>query len=314
MPKHSLGLTLVQMRALVSVVEAGGFTSAAQLLHVQQPTVSAEIQRLEQRCGFELLERRGGTRLTKEGRRLYEEARAVLAAAEKWESVLLELQNSRRGRAQIGSGHTIGTYVLPRLVAQFRAVHPGIEVGLRTNDSAASLDALVKGELDLAIVKDQLALPDFVSRRHVFDDQLMIVAPPGHSLAGRQVTIDDLAYETFVVLDGSSEVRQALVQAFLAHGHTLKVLCEFGQNEALKQAVESGLGPSILSRFAVARDLEEGRLTMLDVEEFPIPRAWDIIWVESRTLTEAAKRLRDFVLADDRLRLGLPVAQSAQPA
>jgi DNA-binding transcriptional LysR family regulator len=143
MPKHSLGLTLVQMRALVSVVEAGGFTGAAQRLHVQQPTVSAEIQRLEQRCGFELLERRGGTRLTKEGRRLYEEARAVLAAAEKWESVLLELQNSRRGRAQIGSGHTIGTYVLPRLVAQFRAVHPGIEVGLRTNNSAASLDALV---------------------------------------------------------------------------------------------------------------------------------------------------------------------------
>lgn len=301
---NALGLTLVQLRALVFVADAGGFTRAAQRLRVQQPTVSAEISRLEQRCGLELFERRGGTRLTKEGQRLYEEARAVLAAVEKWESVLLELQNSRRGRTQIGSGHTIGTYVLPRLVADFRAVHPGIEIGLRTSNSAANLDALLKGELDLAIVKERLVFPDFVARRHVFDDELIIIAPPRHRLAGRLLAVDDIVDETFVVLDSSSEVREALVQVFHAHGRTLKVLCEFGQNEAIKQAVESGLGPSILSHFAVARDLAEGRLTKLEVEEFPIPWAWDIVWLESRTPTEAAKKLRDFLLADRRRRSG----------
>ena len=172
-----------ELRHLLLIVEHGTFTEAARRAHLSQPALSASVRRLEEAFGARLLHRgRDGARLTAAGEALLPSARASLAALEDGRRAVAEVMDLRAGEVRLGAGTTAATYLLPPVLARYRARHPGIRYLLRETTTAEGLEALERGELDMAVVTSEGHEPWFM-------DELVLVGPPGHAERGPFVTL-----------------------------------------------------------------------------------------------------------------------------
>src|SRR6185295_3224975 len=144
---------LEPLRHLTLVAQHGTFTAAARHAHVTQPALSASIHRLEQQMGAKLFDRGpGGATLTAAGAALLPRARAALAAVEEGRRAVAEVMGLSVGSVRVGAGATVCTYYLPRTLARFRTLHPGVQIHLREANPSDLLDALEAGDLDLVIL------------------------------------------------------------------------------------------------------------------------------------------------------------------
>ena len=129
------------------------------------------------------------------------------------------------------------------------------------------------------------------------DNPLVVIAPPGHRLAGTtDITLEQLVKETFVVREKASGTRIAMERFFKEHGFALSTKMEMTSNESIKNAVQAGLGLGLVSMHTVRLELETGRLVVLDVEDFPILRHWYIVHRKGKRLSSVARAFKDFVL------------------
>ena len=143
-----------------------------------------------------------------------------------------------------------------------------------------------------------------ISFEPCFHDDMVLIVPPGHRLADcRQVSIDDLASEPFVLREKGSGTRLATERALQAAGNLhlsdLQIVSEMGSAEAIRQAVRVGLGCSIISRCAVTDDLEHGLLYALDLEGVQLSRQFHLVWHNQRTLSPLALAFRSFLLSEN---------------
>lgn len=239
-------MELHQLRYLVAIAETGNFTRAAQRIHVTQPSLSQQIMKLERELGHKLFHRLGRRAVpTEAGAVLLERARRILHEVDDATRDLRDDPNAAR-RISVGATATISPYLVPRLLARCRELHPNLQVQTRENFRDQLAHAVAEGELDLAI----LSLP--VSDRRlsvepVFDEPLLLVVGKNHRLATKpRVTPSDLTGETFILTgDGSSLAEQ--IRRFCGDhdfephiGH----LC--AQIASVKALVSLGAGISIL--------------------------------------------------------------------
>lgn len=177
----------MELRQLVyfeAVVRCGGFTRAAESLHVAQPAVSAQIRRLESELGVALLART--TRrvsLTHAGEVFLARTRRVLGELEAARGDLAQLAAVLRGRVTLGATQVIGVFDLPAALAQFHSLYPGVALTLRSGLIAQLLAALDGGEVDLVLGPIHSDLPYRYAALPLVDEQLVVVTPPGHPLA-----------------------------------------------------------------------------------------------------------------------------------
>lgn len=252
-------LTIRRLGLLVALAEHGSVTAAARASRMSQPALSQNLRALERHYGIPLTMRVGRRIvLTNPARMIVDYARRVLRLVEESEAAVRETVGLRRGRLAIGASTTPGTYLLPRMLGEFRARHPEIELELRIGDTREVEEWVVQGALDFGVIgetTEQLGLVVTPFRR----DELVVVTPPVHSLARRpRIDAEALAAQPLIVRERGSSTRGVLERALVAHGHSLNVLFELGSTEAILQAVTAGLGPSVVSELAVA-DGGEGR-------------------------------------------------------
>jgi LysR family transcriptional activator of glutamate synthase operon len=242
----------VELRQLAyfdAVVRHGGFTRAAEQLHVAQPAISAQIRRLERELGAELLER--STRrmsLTQAGELFLERARQVLAQLAVARSDLDELAAVERGRVRIGATEVLGSFDLPAALAGFRRRHPGVALTLRSGLVGDLLADLDDGEVDVVLgpVHADL-LPRYLARPLV-GESLVLVTPPGHRLtAGRSAGLAAASDEAFVCLPAGSGLRAILVAAAAAVGFVPRIEFETYSPASIRALVSAGLGVALLA-------------------------------------------------------------------
>lgn len=257
-------MTLDQLRVFVAVAERRHVTRAARALDLAQSAVSASIAALEDEFGVRLFNRVGrGIEPTDAGRMFVDEARAVLDRAAAARLKLSELGAVRRGTLALHASQTIAGYWLPGRLQAFRARHPQIEIRIAigtTSDVAASLH---DGRADLGFIEGDIAGP-CLDCTMVARDHLMLVVAPGHRWAGRgSLSPADLTQADWVLREpgsGSrSEFERVLVALGIAPG-ALRVTLELPSDEAVRAAVEAGLGATVLSGAVAARSLEAGLL------------------------------------------------------
>ena len=278
-------VTLRQLRTFKTVADLKSFSLAAQHLRLSQPSVSYQVKELEEALGLPLLDRLGkSVHLTEAGSILYSYTRRTLDVLDEAAVAFEEMRGIKRGNLRVGASTTVGIYLLPAALGAFKKLHPGIVISLEIGTRVRVQEQVLLNELDLAVVGPALKDPDLAILPFV-SDELVVIAPAGHALAGRRgLKLKELESQPFVMREPASGSRWSLEKAARKAGAKLNVAMELGSNGAIKHAVESGLGLAVISRYACALELSSKRLVELDIKEFPIRRDWHIVHLRRRRL------------------------------
>jgi DNA-binding transcriptional LysR family regulator len=290
-------MTLEQLRVFVAVAERQHMTRAAESLHLAQSAVSAAVAALEARHGAKLFHRVGrGIELTEAGKLFLGEARGVLARAEAAELVLSELGGLQRGTLSLYASQTIASYWLPRHLVAFRRAHPGIEIRLAVGNTAQAAEAVHQGLAELGFIEGAIDDP-ILTINEVARDQLVVVVGAEHqSCTGERVELTQLTDLAWVLREPGSGTRSAFEAAITASGiplQEIKVVLELPTNEAVRAAVEAGMGATAISASVAASGLEAGLLKQIKVT---LPeRAFHVVRHAERYRTAAADALLQLI-------------------
>lgn len=299
-------LTLRQLQVFEAAARLGGYTRASEALHLSQPAVSMQIRQLEEQTGMPLFEQVGKKiHLTDAGRALYRHAQSILAQVQGAQLELEEMRGVRRGQLDITVAST-ANYFAPQLLAAFCQRHPEVKVSLDVSNREHILAQLGENDKDLAIMGRPPEESGLVA--HPFmENPLVVIAAPNHPLARlRAIPPARLAEEPFISRESGSGTRMAAERFFDAAGLRLAIAMEMSSNEAIKQAVQAGLGLGVLSVHTLEMELALNRLAVLDVQGFPILRHWYAVHREGKRFSAVAQAFLDFVMQEADALLSMP--------
>lgn len=291
------------LRALdlyVSVVEVGSLGRAARAHGIAQPSASSRIRNLERQLGLQLLDRSPtGSTPTPSGVVVAGWANEILRAAHELEGGLAALKAEQVGRLRIAASYTIAEYLLPGWLSRFVGDHRGDKIALAVANSTVVLEMLERGDADLGFIETPLATPS-MSELVVAHDELVAVVAPAHSWAGGgAIPADRLARTPLVMREQGSGTREALVAALREAGlDAPKSVMELGSTSAVRSAVISGNSPTVISRLAVAADIDRGLLVEIAIDGLKIERRLRAVWPHRKPLARLAQALVT-ELADD---------------
>lgn len=294
-----INITLRQLQVFEAVARHLSYTRAAEALHLSQPATSMQIKQLEEVAGIPLFEQFGKKIfLTEAGKRFQPYCQNIIQQLNDAETMLANL-NGMHGKLTICVASTAG-YFMPPLLAEFCKLHPNTQISLNVTNRETLLQLLANNEMDIAIMGRSPEGHDLEAVSFM-ENPLVVIAPINHPLAKeRNIPMARMAQETFLVRESGSGTRTAMEQFFAEHKITLTTGTEMSTNEAIKQAVQAGMGLSILSRHTIQLELDTNRLTVLDVKNFPIQRHWYVIHRKGKHLTTVAQAFKAFVLENIR--------------
>lgn len=293
-----LHVTLRQLQVFEAVARHLSFSRAAEELHLTQPAVSMQIRQLDESVGLPLFEQIGKKIfLTDAGKEIYHYSRNIAQQLAEAEAVLEEMKGLKRGKLNISVVST-ANYFAPQLLALFCQRHSGVTLSLNVVNREVLLNQLANNEMDLGVMGQPPEGLDIVAEPFM-ENPLVVIASPGHPLAAeRNILLPRLAEETFIVREQGSGTRSAMERFFLQHGLTLSTGMEMSTDEAIKQAVQAGMGLGIVSMLTLSLELETRRLAVLDVESFPIRRNWFVVHRKGKRLSTVAQAFKAFLLQE----------------
>ncbi|MDH5479747.1 MAG: LysR family transcriptional regulator [Nitrosomonas sp.] len=293
-----LHLTLRQLKVFESVARYLSYSHAARVLHLSQPAVSMQIKQLEENVSLPLFEQMGKQiSLTEAGRELYHYSRAISQQLADMEVALDELKGMERGKLNI-SVVTTANYFAPHLLAKFCQRYQGVTISLNVSNRETVLKQLADNVIDLAIMGQPPENQDIASESFM-ENPLVVIAPPNHPLCKvSKIAVKRLGKEIFLVREPGSGTRSAMERFFAAHKVSINKGMETDTTEAIKQAVQAGMGLGIMSQHTAELELETGRLKVLDVQGFPIKRYWHVVNRKNKRLSGVAQAFREFLLKE----------------
>lgn len=263
-------MTLDQLRIFIEVADRGHVTRAAEALGMSQSAVSAAVAALEGGYQTRLFDRVGrGIQLTETGRIFLREARAVVDRAAMARSVLQDLAGFPAGSVDIAASQTIATYWLPRRLAAFHSANPRVRLNVLIRNTNEVETAVADGEVNIGLVEGPTQHPALI-RQQIDRDQIVLVVaadqpPPPVKARGRL----DLKAVTWVIREAGSGTRRVLEDLVRREGLSiddLNIQLVLPSNEAVREAIEAGVGATIISRHVVASAIAAGKLTEIPIQ------------------------------------------------
>nr|YP_008965673.1 probable RuBisCO transcriptional regulator [Porphyridium purpureum]ATJ02876.1 putative RuBisCO transcriptional regulator [Porphyridium purpureum]BAO23649.1 probable RuBisCO transcriptional regulator [Porphyridium purpureum] len=298
-----LPFTIDQLRILKAIATEGSFKRAADSLYISQPAVSLQVQNLEKQLNIPLFDR-GGKKacLTEAGDLLLRNGTRILAMCEETCRALEDLQNLQGGSLIVGASQTTGTYLMPRLIGLFRQQYPQVIVQLQVHSTRRIAWSVANGQIDLAVIGGEIPseLKQILQITSYAEDELALILPKSHPFSKYQnIKKEDLYRLRFITLDTHSTIRKVIDKILNQHGidsSRLTVEMELNSIEAIKNAVQSGLGVAFVSVSAIAKELELGILHWAKIENVTVKRMLSILVNPSRYRSKAAERFRNEIL------------------
>jgi DNA-binding transcriptional LysR family regulator len=290
--------TLHQLKVFEVAARHGSFTRAAEELFLTQPTVSMQIKQLTKIVGLPLFEQVGKKLyLTGAGKALFSTCQQVFDKLSQFEMTIADMKGLKQGHLSL-TVVTTAKYVVPRLLGPFCQTYPGIDVSLKVTNHDRLLERLSENQDDLYILS-QLPQNMDISVYPFLENPMVVVASCEHPLAKeRDIPLERMADEPIIMRETGSGTRRAVQKVFDDRKLSLKIKLELASNEAIKQAVAGGLGISVLSRHTLALEGAMGKITILDVQEFPIKSHWYVIHLASRQLSVVARAFLEYLQTD----------------
>lgn len=302
-------MDLRQLEILCAISETGSFTGAGNKLHVSQSAISRQVLLLEDELGEPVFIRQGrGAVPTRAGQTLIELGRRLLEDLTSTVGQIRDEHQELGGTVRIAGGMTVCLYVLPTLLKAFRRAHPKVEVKLITGATPRLVRHLRTGLADLALLTLPVDEPSFVVVP-ALREELLLVMPPDHALAGRpKVRPTDLALEPFVLFEPQSNTRRAADRLFTEFGIAPRVVLETENVEILKALVSIGMGLTIIPYQAIAQEVRAGTLACARISGAGLTR--ETGWVYPR-LTHMPRAVQELIRLFDDVRPSLRLGPDA---
>lgn len=306
-----MNITMRQLKVFETAARLLSFTHAARELFLSQPAVSMQIKQLEAQLDLRLFEQLGKRLyLTEAGKEVLAYARGIGQQVDELEAVLNRIKGLSGGRLRI-SVATTANYFIPSLLGNFSRRYPDVVVTLDVTNRQTLLRQLSENTVELVIMGQPPTEADVVAEAFM-DNPLVVVAPPDHPLAKKKkIPLQQLQEEVFLVREPGSGTRIAMERFFTERGMQLHTGMEVGSNEAIKQSVQARLGLGLLSRATIEQELTLKRLTVLNIQDFPIMRHWFMVHRRGKRLSPVAQAFHDFVLAEAKGLVGASGSSSA---
>ncbi len=299
-------MNLHHLSVFFAIAETGSLTASARRLHISQPALSRELRTFETRLGVTLFERHAkGMRLTQAGEVLRRYAQRLFELEAAAEAAMREIAGARLGRLSIGASNTIGTYVLPSVLAAFRRQRPEVQVSLFVGNTEQVSQGVGDMRFMLGFIEGPLHLKGLrcVTFQH---DEIVPVASPDHPLFDKhRLAPGDLSGQPLLMRERGSGTRELIAERLRRHHIVEGGAMEFGSTEALKRAAVHGGGIAWLPRISMVNELREGSLRELPLGQLKIVRPLMLLSREDAPVEPVAEVFLQ--------RLG-PAAQDGGPA
>ena len=302
-----MDITLRQLKVFEAVARHLNYTRAAEELFLSQPAVSMQIKQLGENLGQALFEKMGKkVYLTEAGKEVWRYCLAITNQLNEMQIVMEEMKGLQHGKLTLTVAGT-ANYFVPTLLGVFSQRHTGITVDIDVTNRENLLKALAVNTTDLAIMGQPPSGLELEAHPFMVNP-LVVLAAPDHPLASQhRIPLDRLAEETFLLRERGSGTRAAHERFFAEGGGiTFSKTMEMNSNEAIKQAVQAGLGLGVLSIHTLEVELMLKRLVLLDVEGFPIMRNWYIVHRKEKRFSAIARAFKEFVLSESEILLNMP--------
>lgn len=288
-------MDVASLKVFLAVAEERGFSRAAVRLFRTQSAVSQTVRRLEGVLKAELFDRTTHeVRLTEAGRTLMGYAERVLAVTGEAERAVRDLRDLKRGRVVIGSNEA-GLEVLLPLIGRFRASHPGVEFEVKRSPSRLLGAEVLAAALDFGVVA---FVPAEEGLRTVVlaSDELVVLSRPSHPFAKKaRVTLEEFGKATVIAHSDPSPARERVLRTYAERGVALNIKVSLPALDAVKRAVELGLGVALLPRRTALSEIESGRLAASTLPELRRPRDIRLVYRTAGNFGNAAHAFLDMV-------------------
>jgi DNA-binding transcriptional LysR family regulator len=298
-----LPFTLDQLRILKAIASEGSFKKAAESLYISQPAVSLQVQILERQLSVPIFDR--GNRkaaFTEEGKVLLRYGNRILSLCDESCRAIEDLRSLNGGTLVIGASQTTGTYLMPRLIGLFRQKYPQIAVQLQVHSTRRISWSVANGQVNLAIIGGKVPpeLNNVLQITPYAEDELALILPKLHPFSKLEyIQKEDLYRLRFIALDTQSTIRKVIDQVLNQNGidsTRFKIEMELNSVEAIKNAVQSGLGAAFVSISAIAKELELGILHWVKIEDITIRRTLSIVVNPNRYRSKASQAFSKEIL------------------
>ena len=298
-----LPFTLDQLRILHAISNEGSFKKAAEKLYTSQPAVSLQVHNLERQFNMPLFYRnRRKARLTETGQLLLKYCDRILSLCEETCRALDELHALQSGGLIIGASQTTGTYLMPRLIGIFRHKYPQISIELQVYSTRKISWGVANGSIDLAVVGGEIPheLQNVLEIISYAEDELALILPLSHSFSSREfIQKEELYRLNFIALNTQSTIRNVIENILIQHGidsNYFKIEMELNSIEAIKNAVNSGLGAAFVSVSAITKELELGMFHWAKIDGITIKRTLSVIVNPERYYFNATQIFKEEIL------------------
>jgi DNA-binding transcriptional LysR family regulator len=273
------------------------FTKAADFLHMTQPAVTFQIRQLEEHFNTRLFDRtHNRISLTEAGETVFQYAERILGLYSEMDNKVRALTGEVIGVLMLGASTTVADYHLPALLGEFQSKFKDVKIRLRMSNTLGVVHMVEANEVDVGIVEGPVNNKNLVTRV-CWQDRLMVICPPGHTLAGRKtVTVEDLLPFPFICREEGSGTREVISEYLGQQKHTLPELhpvMELGSPESVKSAVIAGMGVSILSESTIRNELKLGLLAAANLDP-PLMRPFSIVHQRQKFRLRAMEEFLEF--------------------
>ncbi|WP_078118718.1 selenium metabolism-associated LysR family transcriptional regulator [Thiosocius teredinicola] len=289
-----------RLQVFHTVARLLSFTKAAETLHMTQPAVTFQVRQLEEYFNTRLFDRtHNRISLTEAGARVYEYADKIFELYGEMENAVREMTGEISGSLTIGASTTIAEYMLPALLGDFRAKYPDVSIHLKVANTDGIVSMVENNTIDLGVVEAPVSNKNLVvdeCRR----DNLVAIVPPGHPKAGRkQISLDELLEYPFICREEGSGTREVIAEHMNQNSNCqrcMDVAMELGSPEAVKGAVEAGMGISVVSNATIQKELRLGTLVAIDLDP-PLERPFSFVHQKQKFRVRVMEELLDFARA-----------------
>jgi DNA-binding transcriptional LysR family regulator len=286
-----------RLQVFYTVAKQLSFTKAAELLFMTQPAVTFQVKQLEEHFNTRLFERsHSKITLTPAGRVAMEYAERILNLTAEMETRLSEMTGEVGGTLLVGASTTIAEYMLPRMLGEFKARYPQVQARLTVTNSETVESKVADHTLDIGLIEAPPHHPS-LSSEVCCEDELVAIFSPRHELAGRESIAPDqlamLPYITREVGSGTREVVDDYFRQARVLPEDLNIVLELGSPEAIKGAVEAGLGVAIVSRATILKELKLGELAAVPLEPRLI-RPLSVVYAREKFRSKLLQAFLDF--------------------
>lgn len=292
-------MNIKELKTFCAVVQKGSFSQAADVLSLTQPTISFQISSLEKELETKLLDRGGRQMMiTKSGEILYQYALNVLELTQQMKGTIEQLKGLVRGELIIAASTIPGEYILPGLLSGFKERYPGVEIILMVTDTKGVIKKVTDNEVEVGAVgakegDNKLVFTKFAT------DRLVLIAPSDERWFKRNtISLDELRGVPFIMREDGSGTRTIVRQKLKDMGmreKELSVVMKLGSTAAVKKAVESGAGVSVISERAAETEIKLGLLRKVQVKNLKLDRDFFIVYKWQKTLSPAAAAFLQFL-------------------